>query len=211
MVTVQIHPIAHILIMVVSILTPRNKNAPLASAARKATQEQRFFRHPITIADQVFNLEVLTFMFLAPVRLNTVITQMMHKLPLSVTLVNTFLNNFVILKVMIKIVYLNIVLVLIEFILPWILEWLHFLHVKTNWYMGNPYGFNVGPPGDRANIIVPHKSPGEHTICDINGNSLKLSDVKTGMLVKIRAKNVHWPGYEYLYTADGIWGKCFAI
>ena len=108
MVTAQIHPIAHILLMVVSILTPRNKNAPLASAARKATQEQRFFRHPITIADQVFNLEMLTFMFLAPVRLNTVITQMMHKLPLSVTLVNTtFLNNFVILKVMIKIVYFN--------------------------------------------------------------------------------------------------------
>ena len=102
MVTVQIHPIAHILIMVVSILTPRNKNAPLASAARKATQEQRFFRHPITIADQVFNLKRLTFMFLAPVRLYTVITQMMHKLPLSVTLVNTFLNNFVTLKVMIN-------------------------------------------------------------------------------------------------------------
>ena len=96
MVTVQIHPIAHILIMVVSILTPRNKNVPLASAARKATEEQRFFRHPITIADQVFNLEKLTFMFLAPVQLDTLVTYMMHKLPLSVTLVNTFLNNFVI-------------------------------------------------------------------------------------------------------------------
>jgi len=89
-------------------------------------------------------------------------------------------------------------------------DWLHFLHVKTNWYMGNPVevltisGFDVG---DRANIIVPHKSPGEHTICDINGNSLKLSDVKTGMMVKIRAKHVHWPGYDYLYTADGVWGN----
>ena len=52
---------------------------------------------------------------------------------------------------------------------------------------------------------------GEHTICDINGNSLKLGDVKSGMLVKIRAKNVHWRGYEYLYTADGLYGKYFAI
>jgi len=87
-------------------------------------------------------------------------------------------------------------------------EWLHFLHLKTNRYMGNPV-VNCGPVTpctDRGNLINSHKSPGEHTICDINGNSLKLSDVKTGMLVKIRAKNVHWPGYEYLYTADGIWG-----
>jgi len=84
-------------------------------------------------------------------------------------------------------------------------EWLHFLHLKTNWYMGDPdQWFRYG---DRGNLIAPHKSPGEHTICDINGNSLKLSDVKTGMLVKIRAKNVHWPGYDYLYTADGIRGN----
>ena len=78
--------------------------------------------------------------------------------------------------------------------------------------MGDPYGNPAYPDfdWDRGNLIAPHKSPGEHTICDINGNSLKLSDVKTGMLVKIRAKNVHWPGYDYLYTADGIRGKSFA-
>ena len=107
-----------------------------------------------------------------------------------------------------KIVYLDIVLVLIEFILPWTLDWLHFLHLKTNWYMGDPFT-NIRE-GDRGRLVGPHKSPGEHRICDINGYRLKLSDVKTGMLVKIRAKNVHYPGYEYLYTADGLWGKCFA-
>ena len=102
---------------------------------------------------------------------------------------------------------------MIEFILPWTLEWLHFLHLKTNRYMGNPK-VNCGPVTpctDRGNLISSHKSPGEHTICDINGYSLKLSDVKTGMMIKIRAKHVHWPGYDYLYTADGIWGMCFAI
>ena len=57
-----------------------------------------------------------------------------------------------------------------------------------------------------------YSEPGEHRFCDINGNSLKLSDVKSGMLVKIRSnKNVKYPGYEYLYTADGVWGMYFAI
>ena len=75
--------------------------------------------------------------------------------------------------------------------------------------MGNPRAMcrMIFDCADRGNLLG---SPGEHTICDINGNSLKLNDVKTGMLVKIRAKNVHYPGYEYLYTADGLWGKCFA-
>ena len=82
--------------------------------------------------------------------------------------------------------------------------------------MGNPIevctmsGFDVG---DRANIVDPKYLAGEHTICDINGNSLKLSDVKDGMLVKIRAKNVHWAGRVYLYTSENnpSWGKYFAI
>ena len=53
---------------------------------------------------------------------------------------------------------------------------------------------------------------GPHALCDINGNSLELSDVKDGMTVKIRAKNVwhDYVGYEYLYTADGRYGKYLA-
>ena len=83
--------------------------------------------------------------------------------------------------------------------------------MKTNTHIGNPvkYCSDILPSincGDRGILMY---YPGEHTICDINGNSLKLNDVKTGMLVKIRAKNVHWPGYDYLYTADGKYGKCF--
>ena len=52
---------------------------------------------------------------------------------------------------------------------------------------------------------------GQHAFCDVDGNSLKLSDVIDGMHVKIRAKNVNFPGHEYLYTANGVWGKYFAI
>ena len=84
--------------------------------------------------------------------------------------------------------------------------------MKTNTHIGNPvkYCSDILPSINCADRGILMEAPGEHTISDINGNSLKLSDVKTGMLVKIRAKNVHWPGYDYLYTADGIRGKSFA-
>ena len=51
---------------------------------------------------------------------------------------------------------------------------------------------------------------GKHALCDVDGNSLKLSDITNGMYVKIRAKNVRYHGYEYLYTAKGIYGMYFA-
>ena len=98
------------------------------------------------------------------------------------------------------------------------LEWLHFLHLKTNRHIGNPVVtcsicliIGCHNCADGGNLVKEKGFAGEHTICDINGNSLKLSNVKSGMLVKIRAKNVHWRGYEYLYTADGLYGKYFAI
>ena len=52
---------------------------------------------------------------------------------------------------------------------------------------------------------------GQHAFCDVDGNSLELSDMKTGMHIKIRAKTVTYSGYEYLYTADGAYGVYFAI
>ena len=66
---------------------------------------------------------------------------------------------------------------------------------------------------DGGNLVQGRSSAGEHTICDMDGNSLKLSDVKDGMLVKIRAKNVHWAERVYLYTSENnpSWGKYFAI
>ena len=87
--------------------------------------------------------------------------------------------------------------------------------METNRYIGNPKktDYTIFDKWDGGNLVRGKSSAGEHTICDIDGNSLKLSDVKNGMLVKIRAKNVHWEGYEYLFTSENNrdWGKYFAI
>ena len=77
--------------------------------------------------------------------------------------------------------------------------------MKRNTYIGNPSRwcqFGEINFADQAQNAI--RCPGEHTFCDINGNSLKLSDVTKGwsMLVKIKAKNVHWNGYEYLSASD---------
>ena len=54
-------------------------------------------------------------------------------------------------------------------------------------------------------------TPSPHMICDLNGIGLKWSEVKDGMLVKIKARNLHrkdgLPLYEYLYTVEGKHGK----
>ena len=56
-------------------------------------------------------------------------------------------------------------------------------------------------------------TPSPHMICDLNGIGLKWSEVKDGMLVKIKARNIHRkdgdPLYEYLYSAEGRNGKYF--
>jgi len=92
-------------------------------------------------------------------------------------------------------------------------EWLHFLHVKRNKYIGDPLKACfplLFTCWDGANLKIGSRHTiGKHALCDIDGNSLKLSDIKRGMYVKIRAKNVHWIGYEYLYTADGEYGYTY--
>ena len=78
--------------------------------------------------------------------------------------------------------------------------------------IADPYIGWCGPFGtscwDVANLYLPF---GRHALCDVDGNSLKLSDITNGMYVKIRAKNVRYHGYEYLYTAKGIYGMYFAL
>ena len=90
--------------------------------------------------------------------------------------------------------------------------------MSANRYIGNPKkttrGFGLEADGGNLCQAREGKScAGEHEITDIEGNSLKLSDVKDGMFVKIRAKNVHWGANEYLFTSEyyPIWGKYFAI
>jgi len=92
-------------------------------------------------------------------------------------------------------------------------EWLHFQHLETNRYIGNPKKTTdfFGSAIDGGNLVSEKSSAGEHTICDMEGNSLKLSDVKDGMFVKIRARKKHWLNYDYLYTSQNnpTWGYCY--
>ena len=94
--------------------------------------------------------------------------------------------------------------------------------MARNQYIGNPKittrGFGLESDGGILCQAGDGKScAGEHEITDIEGNSLKLSDVKDGMFVKIRAKNVHLmdldDACDYLYTSEyyPIWGKYLAI
>ena len=77
--------------------------------------------------------------------------------------------------------------------------------------MSNPkHWLNVWYSADAANLFN-NMGIGKHAFCDVDGNSLKLSDIMNGMYVKIRAKNVRYHGYEYLYTAKGIYGMYFAL
>ena len=68
--------------------------------------------------------------------------------------------------------------------------------------MGNPVKSTGG--WDAGIITTERMSAGPHMFCDLNGNGLKLKDVKDGMWVKIKAKNTNWPGlgYEYLYRTN---------
>ena len=87
--------------------------------------------------------------------------------------------------------------------------------METNRYIGNPKKTTdfFGSAIDGGNLVSEKSSAGEHIIYDMEGNSLKLSDVKDGMFVKIRARKEHWPNYDYLYTSQNnpTWGKYFAI
>jgi len=92
------------------------------------------------------------------------------------------------------------------------IEWLKFLHLKRNRYISDPEKSCHGliNCADAARLHDPENAlfneTGPHAFCDVDGNSLKLSDIEDGMHVKIRAKNVNYPGHEYLYTADGLYG-----
>ena len=90
--------------------------------------------------------------------------------------------------------------------------------MKRNEYITNPlrvcFGIFKEYCWDSALLQYYSYYPkGLHALCDVDGNSLKLSDVNDGMSVKIRAKHVweDYIGYEYLYTADGRYGKYLAI
>ena len=93
-------------------------------------------------------------------------------------------------------------------------DWISF-HVNDTFERTDKYDIRyIGDPKlhwtnwDRGTLAT---SPGEHMICDLNGRGLKWSEVKHGMQVKIKAKNIHHPTppYEWLYSSQAISGKYF--
>jgi len=93
------------------------------------------------------------------------------------------------------------------------IEWLHFQHLETDRYIGNPEKTTdfIGLPRDGGKLVIGKSSAGRHAITDTDGTPLKLSDVKDGMQVKIRAEKVNWEGYDYLFTSESnpSWGYCY--
>ena len=102
--------------------------------------------------------------------------------------------------------------------MSFLLEWFFFQHTGNEMLMGNPieytpwillkswdYGVMDIYGHGKEDIYGPY-GPGLHSICDINGDGLNLNDIKTGMTVKLRAKQTHWAGWEYMYTTPkGKW------
>ena len=90
-----------------------------------------------------------------------------------------------------------------------LLEWFYFQNVGNEMLIGKPVPYQksfhaiwdwgtmdeygLGEPVPKS------YGPGLHAICDINGNALNWNDVKSGMTVKIKAKKVNFPGWEYMF------------
>ena len=72
------------------------------------------------------------------------------------------------------------------------------------WDSGNIY-CEAGCENSQINI---HR-PGPHMITDVNGNDLKWDEIRNDTIVKIRAMNTNWEGYNYLYCAPS--GKYFHL
>ena len=45
--------------------------------------------------------------------------------------------------------------------------------------------------------------PGKHMIEDMNGDNLKLKELRNGMKVRVKAYKPHFTEYKYLYTTEG--------
>ena len=67
-------------------------------------------------------------------------------------------------------------------------------------FMGNPVKSTGG--WDTGIMTTEKVRAGPHMLCDEDGNGLGWNEVYDNMIVKIRAANTNWPGYEYLYRSN---------
>ena len=65
--------------------------------------------------------------------------------------------------------------------------------------MANPdVRFSGGEHRDTVKVTNDYEESGKYMLTDKFGNGLTWVDVKHGMIVKIKAKRVNYPGVEYL-------------
>ena len=67
--------------------------------------------------------------------------------------------------------------------------------------LGNPtsqWRYDHAHEWDTVRVVVDYKYSGKFMLTDKMGKGLNWLDVEDGMMVKIKAKNVNYPGNEYL-------------
>ena len=80
-------------------------------------------------------------------------------------------------------------------------------HMGIGEAIGNPVPHYRPPTWNVWDAAKLDKNPGHFLLTDKGGNSIKLGVLKEGLIVKIRANKVTYPGYEYLQS--DIQGKYF--
>ena len=65
--------------------------------------------------------------------------------------------------------------------------------------MGNPTAqLSGGVYQDSVRVVRDYKNSGQYMLTDKTGNGLTWLELRDGMIVKIKAKKVNYPGWEYL-------------
>ena len=74
------------------------------------------------------------------------------------------------------------------------------MHKGMGEYIGNPEPAYRPSSFTDWDSVKLDTTAGHYMICDRYGNGIKWIDAKDGMMIKIRAKFAHWPGYEYFHS-----------
>ena len=61
---------------------------------------------------------------------------------------------------------------------------------------------------DSVKVVGDYENSGKYMLTDKMGKSLTWLDVEDGMIVKIKAKTVNYPGWQYLQPVTK--GNCFS-
>ena len=101
----------------------------------------------------------------------------------------------------------------IKWFLFWIIDWICLFYLDTNkdgfGALGKPQAsLTGGEYWDSVKVSNDYEKSGQYMLTDKYGKSLTWLDVENGMTVKIKAKSVNYPGYEYLQPTRA--GNCLS-